>query len=265
MGEISYRPLIRGMTWSYSRLKAYESCKYYWFLKYIRGTKDIPCFYTEYGSFIHELLEQYYTGEIGKSEMLTQFLCNFTKQVRGQRPSDSVVKKYIQAGTDYFLNFKPLPMETLWVEKKTHFMVGEHEFVGIIDYLGESEEDGLCLVDNKSRDLKPRSGRPVPTSKDLELDDMLRQLYLYCIPVLEEYGRYPDYLCFNCFKAGTFIKEPFCEQKFEEAKQWAINLIHEIEDTEEFEPNQNYFFCKWLCGVSDKCIYDIESREERRR
>ena len=265
MGDISYRPLISGMKWSYSRLKAYEACKYSWFLKYIRGIKDIPCFYTEYGSFIHSILEQYYTGKLKKSELLTTFLINFKEKVRGQRPSDSVVKKYIQAGTSYFRTFEPFPMKTIWVEHKAEFEVDGHDFVGVIDYLGESEEDGLCLVDNKSRDLKPRSGRAVPTAKDKELDDMLRQLYLYCIPVYEEFGRYPDFLCFNCFKAGTFIKEKFQMEKFEEAKQWALAMIQEIEDTEDFEPNQNYFFCKWLCGVSDKCVYDIESREERRR
>lgn len=78
-----------------------------------------------------------------------------------------------------------------------------------LDFLGESEAGELVLVDNKSRDLKPRSNRKRPTAKDTELDDMLRQLYLYSIPVFESFGRYPDWLCFNYFRSGVFIKERF--------------------------------------------------------
>lgn len=264
MSDISYYPLIKGMTWSYSRLKAFESCKHYWFLRYIRQVKELDTFYTTYGSFMHEILEGFYSGRVKKEHMLAEFFLNFSKRVRGQRPSSKIVAKYIRAGQEYLSSFEPLKMRPLWVEKKLSFDLDGHPFVGIVDFLGESDTDGLCLVDNKSRDLKPRSKRAKPTAKDAELDDMLRQLYLYSIPVQEEFGKYPDYLCFNCFKTGVFIKEPFREERFEEAKRWALDMIVKVEAEEEFEPTQDYFFCRWLCGVSDKCVYDIESREERR-
>lgn len=264
MADISYRPLIRGMTWSYSRLKAFESCRHYWFLKYIRGIKELESFYTSYGAFMHEILERFYSGKISSGQMLTEFFLHFAERVKGQRPSSKIVDKYINAGREYLASFEPLPMKTLWVEKKLLFDLDGHPFVGIVDYLGESDTDGLCIVDNKSRDLKPRSKRSKPTVKDAELDDMLRQLYLYCIPIYSEFGKYPDFLCFNCFKSGVFIKEPFRMEAFEEAKRWALDLIETIEAEEDFEPTQDYFFCRWLCGVNDKCIYDIESREERR-
>lgn len=261
MSDISYRPLIRGMTWSYSRLKAFESCKHYWFLKYIRGVKELSCFYTSYGTFIHEILERYYSGKIKASQMLTEFLIHFAERVKGPRPSQTVVSNYISAGRAYFSAFEPFEMTALWVEKKLLFDLDGHAFVGVVDYLGETDSGELCLVDHKSRDLKPRSKRKKPTSKDAELDDMLRQLYLYCIPVKEEFGRFPDYLCFNCFRTGVFIKEPFDEQKFTEAKRWALELIEAIESEEEFEPTESYFFCRWLCGVCDKCEYYLDSQE----
>ena len=93
---------------------------------------------------------------------------------------------------------------------------------------------------------------------------MLRQLYLYSVGIEQEYGILPDALCFNCFRSGVFIKEPFDKQKYEEAKQWAIDSIEKILETGEFEPNQNFFTCTYICGVHDHCEYDIAAREERR-
>ena len=265
MGEISYAPLIQDMTWSYSRLKAFETCKHNWFLRYIRGVKDLPCFYTSYGSFIHQLLEAYYNGKLERNRLVAEFLLSFTKKVKGMRPDGKIVARYIESGKNYFSSFEPLPFKQLWIEERRGFKVGGRDFVGVVDYLGADETGAIYLVDNKSRDLKPRSGRKKPTAKDAELDDMLRQLYLYCIPVFDEFGKFPDWLCFNCFKSNVFIKEQFHIEKFEEAKQWALSLIEEIEAEEDFDPNPDYFFCKWLCGVSDKCAYYEEENRGRRR
>lgn len=126
--------------------------------------------------------------------------------------------------------------------------------MGYIDYLGEKDGE-LYVVDNKSRDLKPRSKRAKPTLKDAELDDMLRQLYIYSGAVKQEYGRFPKKLCFNCFKAGTFIEEPFSETAYQEAIDWAQKSIEEIKDADDFNPYVEYFGCRYICGVSDECCY----------
>lgn len=57
MGEISYRPLIEAMTWSYSRLEIFDDCPYRWFLTYIHTPKlkKEDKFYAAYGLFMHDL------------------------------------------------------------------------------------------------------------------------------------------------------------------------------------------------------------------
>ena len=57
MGEISYRPLIEAMTWSYSRLEIFDDCPYRWFLTYIHTPKlkKEDKFYAAYGLFRHDL------------------------------------------------------------------------------------------------------------------------------------------------------------------------------------------------------------------
>lgn len=264
MGNISYKPLIDDMTWSYSRIEAFNDCPYRFFLRYIRRYKESDKFYAGYGSFIHKLLEQYYKGELTKDEMLTTFLLDFTKEVRGVRPKESTVQKYIEAGCEYLKGFTPFPYKMIDVEKRVEFTIGDYSFIAYIDYLGE--EDGeILIIDNKSRNLKPRSNRAKPTVKDMELDSMLKQLYIYSVAIEQEYGVLPKWLCFNCFRNGVFIKEPFDKQKYEEAKQWAIDSIEKISQSEDFEPNRDFFSCFYICGVSDHCEYDIEAREEHRR
>lgn len=266
MGNVSYKPLIDDMTWSYSRIETFNSCPYRFFLKYIKQFKDADKFYASYGSFIHKLLERYYRGELTKDDMLMIFLSDFSKEVRGIRPNEMVVLKYINAGCEYLRTFSPFPYKMIDVEKRIEFTIDKYEFVCFIDYIGIDEQTGdMYIIDNKSRDLKPRSSKETPTAKDKELDSMLKQLYLYAVAVEQEYGVLPKMLCFNCFKSGVFIKEQFNIQKYEEIKQWAVKSIEKIAQTEDFEPNRNFFSCLYLCGVNDHCEYDIEAREEYRQ
>ena len=254
MGDISYRPLIECMTWSHSRLECFNDCPYRFFLKYISRCKGNPQFYASYGSFMHKLIEQYYRGELTKEEMQTRFLLDFQKEVQGLRPNDNIVSKYIQAGIKYLRGFEPFPFNMVDVEKEVHFEIGGNPFIGYIDYIGERDGE-LYIVDNKSRDLKPRSKRAKPTVKDKELDEMLRQLYIYSAAIKQEYGKFPKSLCFNCFKAGTFIEEPFDEKKYEETVKWVTDRIEEIADNEEFYPDVEFFKCFYICDVKDDCIF----------
>lgn len=254
MGEISYKPLIDEMTWSYSRLECFNDCPYRFFLKYIKDCKEKPQFYSSYGSFMHKLLEQYYRGELTKEEMQIKFLFNFSKEVQGIRPQDSTVKKYIEAGIEYLRGFKPFPFEMVDVEKEVHFNIGNYPFVGFIDYIGR-KDGALYIVDNKSRDLKPRSGKAKPTVKDRELDEMLRQLYIYAAAVKQEYGEFPKSLCFNCFKSNTFIEEPFDEDRYNETIEWVEKSINDISECDDFYPCVEFFGCYYICGVSDDCLF----------
>lgn len=76
MGEISYEPLIRDMTWSYSRIKAFDDCPYRWYLKYIRYPKvrGKDMFFANYGKFVHELLASFYSGEKTAVQVEAEYL-----------------------------------------------------------------------------------------------------------------------------------------------------------------------------------------------
>ena len=254
MSEMIYRPLIEDMVWSYSRIKCFEDCPYRFYLKYISGCKEAPQFYASYGSFMHKLIEEFYKGIITKEEMLTKFLFGFQENVIGRRPQQSTVEKYIQLGIEYLKGFTPFPYNMVAVEKKVEFELGGKKFIGFIDYLGEKDGE-YYIVDNKSRELKPRSGRKKPTVKDQELDEMLKQLYLYAAAIKQEYGKFPNALCFNCFKNRVFIEEPFSEKTFSETVEWFLKTIDDIADENDFLPYLDFFSCNYICGVNNECCY----------
>lgn len=250
--EVSYKPLIQDFTWSYSRIEAFKSCRWKFFLRYIRGWREEDMFYASYGSFMHKLIERYYREELTKDEMLTEFLSGYKDAVKGARPANVSSSSYIEKGLEYLQGFEPFPYKMLDVEKRIDFSVGNIPFTGIVDYIG-SKDGELYIVDNKSRDLKPRSGRKKPTVKDKELDSMLRQLYIYAVGVEQVYGKLPKALCFNCFKNRQFIVEPFDKEKYEEAQQWVIDAVCEIEENMDWNSEYDYFQCNYLCGLHNKC------------
>lgn len=254
------------MVWSYSRIKAFESCPYGFFLKYIdpEKKKKPHKFFSDYGSFIHKIIEMRFKELITDDEAIDYYLSCFKSEVRGTPPNQKIFKKYFENGLNYFQNFKFPPKNTLYVELNEHFMLGRFKFVGVIDHL--YEQDGqLILSDNKSRTLKPRSGRAKPTVADNELDEYLRQLYLYSIPVYQKLGRFPDKLQFNCFRTPELITEPFIEENFEKAKEWAVSAIEKIEDNKEWKPDMEYWKCSYLCDMCDHCEYYQLNNKNRGR
>lgn len=242
------------MTWSYSRLSSFNDCKYKWFLTYLENTNKEDKFYASYGTYMHKIIDMYYNDMLDAEDMRYMFIKNFSTEVRGERPDYKIVQSYMEKGLNYLGSFVPFEFQKIATEKRMEFTVGENEFVGYIDYIGKLE-DGFCIVDNKSRDLKPRSRRKTPTKKDLELDSMLKQLYLYSAAIKQEYGEFPKELCFNCFKSGVFIKEPFNIDEYNKTIEWANNTIMQIKGEEDFQADPQYFKCKYICDVSNECCY----------
>lgn len=263
MGNFNYGFLFDDMTWSYSRICTFVDCRYKFFLKYISKCEGIDKFFASYGSFMHKIIENYYRGIFSKETMLTAFLGGFSSQVRGIRPNDKIVGNYISSGIEYLKSFRPFPYEMVDVEKRIEFEIDGLKFVVIIDFIGK--KDGkYYIIDNKSRDLKPRSKRTKPTKNDITLDKMLRQLYLYAAAVQHEYGELPEALCFNCFRTGVFIVEPFNEEAYHETLKWAKDEILKIKDSDDFYPSYEYFPCSFICDVSNECCYFDMARDDRR-
>lgn len=240
------------MTWSYSRITAFESCPYKFLLRYIKNLNGQKQFFASYGSLMHSIMQQYLLGLTSKEDAFLQYLSKFPHNMNGV-PNSKVLQSYFRQGMQYLKDI-PFPHEKLsGIERKESFSVDDIPFVGILDY--EVDDGSIILGDHKSRILKPRSERAKPTIADSELDSYLRQLYLYSIPASKRNGRNPDYLEFNCFRSGDIISEPFNIQKFEETKEWAKNSVVSIIENEDWSPKMEYWKCRYLCDQNCNCDY----------
>jgi len=101
-------------------------------------------------------------------------------------------------------------------------------------------------------------GRPSrgPFSFVIRFDEYLRQLYLYAVPVAEQYGP-PGNLVFNCFRTGSMISEPFSQAAFEETIAWALRIIEDTLREKDWLPCEDAWKCRYLCDVAGECEYFI--------
>lgn len=250
---MNYSHITDEMIWSYSRITAYEDCPYRFYLKYIKKIKGVRHFFSDYGSFMHLVIQKFLTGELKKDELVGYYLVNFRKNVVGKAPSQGIFRNYFRQGLEYLKNVELSDEEIIGVEKEVSFKIGDKEFIGYIDKV--SKDDGIKITDNKSRALKPRSKRKKPTKADAELDKYLRQLYIYSVPIECEFKEPPRRLCFNCFRTQTIITEPFNNEDYENTKKWALDTIEAISKEEDWKPNIEWFRCKYLCDVYNECEY----------
>lgn len=249
------------MVWSYSRITTYETCPYRFLLTYILKLDRKRLFFSDYGLFMHSIIEKYLNGSLKRNELDKYFLFEFQNNVISKAPNISIFKNYFQQGLSYTKNFYFPYQNISAIESKVEFKVGNKNFVGFIDAVAE-DDDGTIIIDNKSRNLKQRSNRKKTTNTDKELDKYLRQLYIYSIAIKQNKGVLPSKLCFNCFRTGTIILEDFSQEKYNETQEWALKTIDAISDEHDWLPNVNYFVCKNLCDVCHHCDY---SRLSERR
>lgn len=251
---MNYKFLIEDMTFSYSRINSFKQCKYGFFLKYIKHCDSKNNFFAMYGTFMHTIIEKFLAKDLLKEELVSYYIENFTKVVTAKPPSSKIYKNYFNSGLVYLSNMSFPYTNILGIEEKVDFSVGDYDFVGYVDVIAKDNEE-IHIIDHKSKTLKSRSKRKTPTKTDVELDEYLRQLYLYSIPIYNKYKEYPTKLNFNTFRNNSWIAEDFNLEKLEDTKKWVTNSIEEIILEEKWNPNVDYWLCKHLCDVSSECEY----------
>lgn len=252
---MDYSCIVGQMTWSHTRLAAFEDCPYKFLLRYILDLPPSEHFFSGYGSLLHSLHEALYKGS-SPASLRTRFLAEFFRQVpTWDAPGPKVVRNYFEQGVAY-LEQPYIPAgEIVAVEQPVEFFIGGYPFSGVIDLAFRGEDGKLRIADHKSRALKPRSKRKAPTKTDEELDRYLRQLYLYAEAARQLYGETPAELIFNCFRTQTQIVEPFIPAKSAEAMAWAQNIIRAAQQNVNWTPSVEFFKCRYICGMRDVCEY----------
>lgn len=258
MGDINYAPLIQSMEWSYSRVKSFHDCPYRWYLRYIAmpRAKKVDMFFSNYGKFVHEILADFYLGKITAKEAYVKYIKDFKSAVKVYYPYGNTYSQYYRDGKAYMESLCMPDSEIIGVEEEAKFTIDGIPFIGFLDRIDRDPETGkISIVDHKSRKLKQRSNRKKPTKTDIELDEYCRQLYIYSTYIKDKYGEFPEKICFNCFRSGEMIEEIFDINKYNEAVEWAVKSVREIEKTNDFKPEIDWFKCNNLCEMNEYCEY----------
>ena len=254
--------IIASMKWSFSRLNSFcNGCRYEWKRHYIDCEPSKQGFYGAGGGFAHKILEKYAKRELDIWDLSQYFEENFAAEV----PYDAPPNKYKDLRQDwydkvieYFDNID-LPIdkyEVVGVEKQLDFVIDKYPFIGFIDLFLKDPEDGkFILCDHKSSSIKVLRNGSISKSDQEHFLAFKRQQYLYCKPIIEQYGKgCVKELWWNMFKDHVWIKIPFDDNEYEEALAWALDTIHEIEKETEWPPNPQQFYCWYLCGMNG-CEY----------
>ena len=261
--------IIDTMRWSFSRLNSFNNCKYEWYKHYVECEEPMPSFFGEFGGFCHECIEKFAKGELDIFDITDYYTDNYVYEVITPAPYNKYKDlniSYYNKGLEYFesIDLQLDGYEILGVEKEIQFEIGGYPMIGFIDLLLRNEETGeIVIVDHKSSTIKIKKNGEVSKTDMPHFEEFKKQLYLYSIPILEEYGRV-DKLRWNMFKDGNWIEIPFDEDEFKAAKEWALNTIKEIEQEKDWEPfdDVNGYYCRNLCSFRDRCKYKLEKQEE---
>lgn len=245
--------LLDTMTWSFSRLNSFYNCAYEWYLHYIQCNQPENGFFGEYGSFIHKILEKYGKGELSLFELNSYYGEHFNEDVPHNAPPNKFVdirQSYYDKGMDYLdnIDLDLEKYEVLGVEKEIKFQINDRDFVGYIDLLvRDKKTDEIIIIDHKSASIKILKSGKISKSDQQHFLDFKRQLYLYSIPVIKEYGSVSK-LKWNMFKDQKWIEVPWIQEEYDEAIQWAKDTLELIEKEKEWRPNPDYYYCHYLCG-----------------
>lgn len=261
----SYTKEINNMTFSFSRLHAYETCPYQFYLTYLEHREQEQNFYAANGSAMHEVMEELLTGKITVDEAPQAYadkfelICETTRQ--------SVMDATYEKCMDYLCSIDPVDTEkyeVLGVEYRLKFKISKYNMTGFVDLLIRNKETGeVILVDHKQATHFMKKDGVTPLKN--QMDNFLayrKQMYIYCNGLQEQHGIKVDKIVWHHFKDdGAITVIPFRQEEMDEAIQWVVNTIEKIKKDKKFEAVRSYLMCRELCGYRNDCEY-LEEEEE---
>lgn len=224
-------------------------------LQYIDKVQQDGNYFSDYGTYAHELLEQYAKDQIPVFALAEAYEEGYADAITHKPPPfpKGMADRYYEAGLRYFESFEGFGDE--WeiavidgkpaVECRFEIDIGGYPFVGVADLvLRHKRTGGYMVVDHKSKSKK---------SMDKEIHIYRRQLYVYAAFIKEKLGVFPETLRFNMFKEGYYIDEHFNMDAYNETMEWIVDTIESILLESQWLVSESSYFCRFICSVLDYC------------
>ena len=249
--------------YSFSKISSFLHCRYGFFKHYFNGEEGISHGTSEFGGFCHNILEKFEKGELNVYDLSQYYIDNYNKEITSDftlKMSEDFSKDfagdYYDSGKKYFENFEGFnDFEILEAEYEFEEVINDlFIFNGKIDLVALDKNGDLVIIDHKSK---------ARFKSKAELKEYARQLYLYSYATYKKYGKFPKQMMFNRFRKNEWTIIDFKQEDYEEALNWAVTNVEEIESTFDFYPNCGDFFSDNFCAFRNVCPIkngeDIES------
>lgn len=213
---------------------------------------------SEFGSFMHKILEMYGNGSLDIYDLLPYYVENYNDNVISDftlKMSSDFSKdmgyKYYKSGYDFLQNFNGFDFDIIDTEKEFDLEYnGKFRLNGKIDVVAKSGND-IIIIDYKSK------GKWKNKSERREYE---KQLYIYSWAVKKIYGNYPKRMAFFMFRLNTWSWVDFDIKRLDEVMKWAESTVYEIESELDFVPitkieNKFNFYCNNFCDFRHQCKY----------
>lgn len=242
------------MKWSYSRVNSFITCPRMFYFQYIDNKKGLSNAFAQYGTFMHELIEDVCNEKKDNFKALIEYKSNFEEKIPEKFPFNkysNLKDKYYKEGINYLSFFNKFKgYKIVETERKLDFTLGGYKFTGYIDLVLRDKDGNVILLDHKSKgSIKPH-----------EKEEYFRQLYLYATQCEALYGTKPHKLVLNLFRSGTSIVTKYNEEASEKAISRLLDTIECIKVEKEFKPKWSTitqlnkdFFCKEICSHRKNC------------
>lgn len=265
------RRRILGMTWSFSRLRAFESCPEMFYRTYILHEPERENAFAQFGTFAHSIYERFLRGELFSFECASVFRREWSLYINEDFPSfgaKNLEESWFEAGESAFESVEDVPdhYEVVGVEMKieTSLPCGSQllPFKGFIDLLLRDKRDGSYLIVDHKSHARFKSAK--------EKKEYARQLYLYAELLIQSgvvRARDIRLLAFNMFRAGYVEKIDYNPDHALEALEWAGQTYSQILSAIAFEQctvrDKKYsapMFCTQICSFRGMCIPELVPR-----
>jgi len=222
---------------SFSQLKAYESCPWQYFYNFIAKipTKGSPQF--SFGKTIHSTLQKFYQQIMNNSELGQGDLFSKDKKIKNVSEkellqyyeeswiddwyeSEDQKKKYYQDGIkqlkEYYKSFKDKFPVPLFLEKGFTIKVGEYSLRGVLDRV-DADKRGWEIIDYKTGNPKDK----------LTFEDK-KQLLIYQIAANEVFKQEVNNLTFYYLTNNQPVSFVGTDKDIAKVKAWIKDTIEKI-------------------------------------
>lgn len=246
-------------TYSFSKIHHFYDCPLSFYHHYYLEDKTEETHGTsEFGSFVHNILEKYEKGELDLKDLSSYYEDNYEDNVKsnfvlflGKNFSKDFAYDYYISGLNYFSEFEGFEDWKILEAEYEFTMVIENKFIftGKIDLIAEDTDGNIIICDHKSK-------KKFNSKK--ERAEYAKQLYLYSLAVKEKYGKFPKKLIFNMFRDNKIEEIDFDIDEYEKTMQWLKDSVNEIEECMDFYANKDTFYCLNFCEYRNRKMKECD-------